>query len=283
MSAFTRVISRAIGAFAAVAFAAATASAQGTDTGSLRGRITDNSGAALPGVTVTAASDAVMGGSLVAVTSEEGLYRFPSLPPGVYTIRMELAGFAPAAIEGLRITVGLGLTLDRQLGIATVQETLTVVGESPIVDTRNTEAGATVTREILEMVPSSRDLWNTVQQVPGLVVPRENVGGFESTQLSAMSVHGSGASAVQHNVNGIDMTLDAPGQPGRRLHEHRRVRRSAGLHVGYFRGALARRPHHQPGRQERQQPVPRRGSATTTRTTPSWRRTWTTTCVRAGC
>jgi hypothetical protein len=207
MSAFTRVISWAIGAFAAVAFAAATASAQGTDTGSLRGRITDNSGAALPGVTVTAASDAVMGGSLVAVTSEEGLYRFPSLPPGVYTIRMELAGFAPAAIEGLRITVGLGLTLDRQLGIASVQETLTVVGESPIVDTRNTEAGATVTREILEMVPSSRDLWNTVQQVPGLVVPRENVGGFESTQLSAMSVHGSGASAVQHNVNGIDMTL----------------------------------------------------------------------------
>ena len=84
---------------------------------------------------------------------------------------------------------------------------MTVVGESPIVDTRNTAGGATVTNEILENVPSSRDLWNTVQQVPGVVVPRENVGGFESTQLSSMSVHGSGASAVQHNLNGIDMTL----------------------------------------------------------------------------
>lgn len=181
--------------------------AQAADTGSLRGRITDNTGGALPGVTVTAESSAVMGGSLVAVTSDEGLYRFPSLPPGVYTLRFELQGFATAVVENLRITVGLGLTLDRQLGVASVEETITVSGESPIVDTRSTESGATVTKEILEMIPSSRDLWNTVQQVPGLVVPRENVGGFESTQLSSMSVHGSGASAVQHNINGIDMTL----------------------------------------------------------------------------
>jgi hypothetical protein len=207
MSGRTQLSSRAIGVIAAIAVAVTTAGAQGTDTGSLRGRITDNTGAALPGVTVTATSGAVMGGSLVAVTSDEGLYRFPALPPGVYSVRMELPGFTAAVIEDLRITVGLGLTLDRQLGVASIEETLTVVGESPIVDTRNTEAGATVTKEILELVPSSRDLWNTVQQVPGLVVPRENVGGFESTQLSAMSVHGSGASAVQHNINGIDMTL----------------------------------------------------------------------------
>jgi Carboxypeptidase regulatory-like domain/TonB-dependent Receptor Plug Domain len=206
MGGSTRLGSVVLGVLAIVAVAAA-AHAQGTDTGSLRGRITDNTGASLPGVTVTAASGAVMGGSLVAVTSDEGMYRFPALPPGLYTVRMELTGFSPAVIEGLRITVGLGLTIDRQLALANIQESVTVVGESPIVDTRHTEAGATVTKEILEMVPSSRDLWNTVQQVPGLVVPRENVGGFESTQLSAMSVHGSGASAVQHNVNGIDMTL----------------------------------------------------------------------------
>lgn len=181
--------------------------AQAADTGSLQGRVTDNTGGALPGVAVTAESSAVMGGSLVAVTSGEGLYRFPSLPPGLYTIRFELQGFATAVVENLRINVGLGLTLDRQLGVATVEESITVSGESPIVDTRSTQSGATVTKEILEMIPSSRDLWNTVQQVPGLVVPRENVGGFESTQLSSMSVHGSGASAVQHNINGIDMTL----------------------------------------------------------------------------
>jgi hypothetical protein len=187
--------------------AAPVTGAQATDTGSLRGRITDKTGAALPGVTVTVSSPAVMGGSLVTMTSEEGIYRFPALPAGEYSLRMELTGFQSFVIEGLRINVGLGLTIDRQLEVASVEETLTVVAESPILDTRNTTAGAVVTTEILELVPSARDLWNTMSQVPGLVVPRENVGGFESTQLSSMSVHGSGASAVQHNINGIDMTL----------------------------------------------------------------------------
>jgi len=181
--------------------------AQASDTGSLRGRITDGTGAALPGVTVTASSPAVMGGSLTTLTASEGLYRFPSLPPGVYEIRMDLPGFKPISIPNLRINVGLGLTIDRVLEISTVEETVTVVGESPIVDTKNTGAGAVVTNEILAKIPSARDLWNTMQQVPGLVVPRENVGGFESTQLGSMQVHGSGASSVQHNVNGVDMTL----------------------------------------------------------------------------
>lgn len=181
--------------------------AQGTDTGSLRGRITDSTGAALPGVTVTAASDAVMGGKLVAVTSDEGLYRFPSLPPGIYDIRMELQGFQPIRVPNVRINVGLGLTIDKVLAVANVQESVTVIGDSPIVDTKNTAAGAIVTLDVLQKVPSSRDLWNTMQQVPGLVVARENVGGFESHTLSTMSVHGSGASAVQHNINGVDMTL----------------------------------------------------------------------------
>ena len=193
--------------FVVLALGVVQAAGQSSDTGSLRGRIADATGASLPGVTITATSSAVMGGSLTAVTSPDGVYRLPSLPPGVYEFRYELQGFKPVLVQGVRITVGIGLTIDKVLEVAALQETMTVVGESPIVDTRNTAGGATVTNEILENVPSSRDLWNTVQQVPGVVVPRENVGGFESTQLSSMSVHGSGASAVQHNLNGIDMTL----------------------------------------------------------------------------
>ncbi len=180
--------------------------AQG-DSGSLRGRIVDETGAALPGVTITAESPAVMGGSVSTVTSAEGVYRFPSLPPGLYELRIELPGFRPILMRDIRINVGLALTVDRTLAVASVQETLTVVGEAPIVDVRNTSGDTTMTRDVLERIPSSRDLWNTLQQVPGLVVPRENVGGFESTQLASMSVHGSGRSAVQHNVNGLDMTL----------------------------------------------------------------------------
>ena len=88
------------------ALGAVQAAAQSSDTGSLRGRVDDATGASLPGVTVTASSPAVMGGSLTAVTSPDGVYRLPSLPPGVYEIKYELEGFKPVLVQGLRITVG---------------------------------------------------------------------------------------------------------------------------------------------------------------------------------
>jgi len=175
--------------------------------GSIRGKVTDATGDSLPGVTVTLAGPTVLGGSLTSVTSTEGIFRFPSVPPGVYSVTYELTGFSTVVLEGVRVTVGLGLTMDRPMALAGIAETVTVSGESPIVDTRSAAGGAVATKEILARIPSSRDLWNTVQQIPGVVVPRENVGGFESTQLSSMAVAGSGASAVQHNLNGIDMTL----------------------------------------------------------------------------
>lgn len=175
--------------------------------GSLVGKITDSTGSAVPGVTVSMENPTVAGGTLTTVTSSEGVYRFPTVRPGTYDVRFELQGFRGVVIENVRVLVGQGLTIDRQLELANFAETLTVTGESPIVDTRSATGGAVATQEIMEKVPSSRDLWNTVQQIPGVVVPRENVGGFESTQLSAMAVNGSGASAVQHNLNGIDMTL----------------------------------------------------------------------------
>ena len=176
------------------------------DSGSLRGRIVDQSGAVLPGVTITASSPAVMGGSLTTVTSEEGLYRFPSLPPGVYEIRMELEGFRPILIPDLRINVGLGLTIDEQMAVASVDQSLTVVGEAPNIDTRHTSGEANWTRELMERIPSARDLWSTMQQVPGLVMGKENVGGIESPFLSNFQVHGSLRGSHQYNFNGIDMS-----------------------------------------------------------------------------
>ncbi len=114
--------------------------AQGVDTGSLRGVITDSTGAALPGVTMMATSEAVMGGGLTAVTSHEGVYRFPSLPPGNYQIRIEFPGFQAIALADVRINVGVALTIDRQMQVSGVAETLTVTGESLIVDTKNTSS-----------------------------------------------------------------------------------------------------------------------------------------------
>jgi hypothetical protein len=180
--------------------------AQGVDTGSLRGRITDETGGALPGVVVTVSSPAVMGGSLTAVTSEEGLYRFPSMPPGVYEIKMELLGFRTIVIQSVRVSVGFALTIDREMLVSSVEETVLVTGESPIVDTKTTSSEVNWTTELLEQVPSSRDLWSTLQQVPGLVMAKENVGGIESPFLSFFSAHGSLRGANQYNLNGLDMS-----------------------------------------------------------------------------
>lgn len=199
-------VTRILGLGLMLALAASPLTAQGTDTGSLRGRVTDATGAALPGVTVTAASPALMGGSRTAVTSEEGLYRFPSLPPSVYEVKMELSGFHAVALNDVRINVGLALTIDRELVVSTVQETVTVSGESPIVDTKNTSQEVAWTEELLQKLPSSRDLWSTMQQVPGLVMGKENVGGIESPFLSNFQVHGSLRGSHQYNFNGIDMS-----------------------------------------------------------------------------
>ena len=141
-----------------------------------------------------------------AVTSSEGVYRFPSLPPGNYEIKMELSGFQTIALPDVRINVGMALTIDRQMQVSSVAETLTVVGESPIVDTKNTSSEVNWTEELLEKIPSSRDLWSTLQQVPGLVMAKENVGGIESPFLSNFSVHGSVRGSHRSNFNGLDMS-----------------------------------------------------------------------------
>lgn len=193
-------------AIALILFCTSSLGAQGVDTGSLRGRVTDASGAPMPGVTVMAVSESIMGGSLTAVTSQEGLYRFPSLPPGVYEVRMELTGFQSIAIEEVRVNVGIALTIDRQMAVSSIQETLTVTGESPIVDTKNTSGEVSWTGELLQKVPSARDLWSTLQQVPGLVMAKENIGGIESPFLSNFQVHGSVRGAHQYNFNGLDMS-----------------------------------------------------------------------------
>ena len=97
-----------VGAIALLLVSSSAAFAQGggaSSTGSISGQVVDESGGVLPGVTVTATSPAQMG-TLSAVTNEEGMYRFPSVPPGVYKVQFELAGFSTLVREDIRVTLG---------------------------------------------------------------------------------------------------------------------------------------------------------------------------------
>ena len=98
-----------------------------------------------PGVTVTVSSPALIQPQ-VQVTGADGVYRFIALPPGVYTVDFELAGFQNVKREGVRVVINQTLTVDQQLQVATLQETVTVTGASPVVDTSTTRSARTSRR-----------------------------------------------------------------------------------------------------------------------------------------
>ena len=196
---------------------ASVAFAQGRDTGAVRGLITDPDGAPLPGVTVKLSSSDLLGGTRTVTTSAEGVYRFPGLPPGIYSVEVSLQGFRSVIFDDIIVNVGRNLTIDAEMELSGVEEMVSVIGEAPIIDTKNSSAQSTWGEAQLQDIPSAMDLWSYIQQVPGLQTNRENIGGSGSVHLDAFEVHGSEREQQQYNINGMDMTL----------FEH-------GLGLGYF-------------------------------------------------
>ena len=123
-----------------------------SQTGTIIGKVTDSSDAALPGVTVTITSASLMGAQ-TQVTNESGNYRFPAVPPGNYTVKYELAGFSTLVREGIDVSLGFTATVNVQLAVATLQETVTVTGESPVVDTSATRVQQNFKLEQLQTIP----------------------------------------------------------------------------------------------------------------------------------
>jgi hypothetical protein len=203
----TRTICRAFAALAIVfAFGLAPAAAQtGQMFGELVGKVTDDQGGVLPGVTVTLTGRAAMGAP-TAVTNERGIYRFPAVNSGTYTIRFELAGFAPGAREGIVVPVRQTITVDQALKLASLQETVTVSGSSPTVDVENTKVGARLSQEVLTDVPTSRTIFGSTTVLPGMAMGRQDPGGLNASTSTGMVAHG----AQTYNLNYYGVTADTP-------------------------------------------------------------------------
>src|SRR5258706_10742170 len=182
----------------------ALASAQ-SQTGEIFGKVTDASGAVLPGVTVTV-TGAVLLQPLTAVTGETGTYQFPRIEIGEYSVKFELAGFKTVVNQGIKVTVGFSAAVNAQLGISTVQETITVTGESPIVNTKATGTKQTFTNELLQGIPSARDPWVILQQTAGISMDRENIGGNMSGQQSSFVSRGGMTLNNKFSLDGVDIT-----------------------------------------------------------------------------
>ena len=159
------------------------------------GLVTDESGAVLPGVTVTATSPALQVASVVAVSDAKGEYRLSPLPIGTYTVEFALSGFQGVKREGIRLTVGFTAKIDVPLKVGALEETITVSGLSPVVDTTSTSATTQFTRETIELIPTSRNgIVSLLAQAPGVRTLRD-VGGSSLNQVPTYRVFGQAGEA----------------------------------------------------------------------------------------
>ncbi|MFB3852709.1 MAG: carboxypeptidase regulatory-like domain-containing protein [Vicinamibacterales bacterium] len=189
----------------AVLFLTGGASAQ-VQTGSILVRAADEQGAVVPGASVTITSTALVTGQMTGVTDAGGMYRFPSLTPGTYTVKLELEGFQTVIRENIIVNVGQTVPVDIPLKVASVAETVTVSGAAPIVDTTNANVSVLLSQPLLQSTPGGRDIWALVEyKVPGLISSRPDVGGTSGGLQGAMVARGTSNAQNSQFLNGINV------------------------------------------------------------------------------
>ena len=192
----------------AITLVAAGLSAQ-TRTGTISGTVRDATSQVLPGVSITLEGAALVTAQ-VTTSSDAGLYRFINLPPGDYIIRAELSGFQTISVEAIRVDIARNTALDIAMQLATVAETVTVIGESPLVDVKSTVVGASFDEKLLAEVPSARDVWSVLEhQAPGVTTNRLDVGGSETGLQAIFSARGTNWQQNSYYLNGVNVTCPA--------------------------------------------------------------------------
>jgi hypothetical protein len=170
--------------------------------GNLYGKVSDQTGAALPGVTVTLDTGEA---PQIQVTNAQGEFRFLSLAPATYKIKAELQGFSPVDYPHIVINVGRNTNIELTMNSA-VEDVITVTSESPLLDEKAIRTGATVSQTELQKIPTARDPWTVLQGTPGVLVDRVNVGGNESGQQSLYVGPGSIGAQSIWSVDGVVIT-----------------------------------------------------------------------------
>ena len=177
--------------------------------GAFAGVVKDASGAVLPGVTVEARSPALIEGARAVVSDGNGQYQVVDLRPGTYVLTFTLPGFSTVKREGLELAGARVVTIDVQLTVGGVQETVTVSGETPVVDVQSSTRQQVMNDAIIAALPAGRSHYDLAALVPGLVGQQfgrsgwQDVGGTNNLQISAMTIHGGNFLDTTMAVNGL--------------------------------------------------------------------------------
>ena len=173
----------------------------------ISGLVRDTSGGVLPGVTVEAASPALIEQVRVTVTDGAGLYAIENLRPGEYTVTFTLPGFAVVEREGLELAGTFNARINADMQVGALEETITVTGESPVVDVVSTRQQRVMDREVLDTIPSSGLRTALAVLIPGVTFGRQDVGGAGTRAVTGgPSVHGSqGSGDTATTLNGVSI------------------------------------------------------------------------------
>jgi hypothetical protein len=170
------------------------------------GLVRDDSGAVVPGVTIELSSPSLIGGSQTVHSDGQGQYRFVDLRPGEYTLTFSLSGFQTVRREGIVLRASFTATINVELKPASLEESITVTGDSPLVDVRTSVSERSINQELLEEIPTARGIQAVAAMVPGLTSTRPDVGGSETHQNTTLSAHGSETRDTSFNSDGLDIT-----------------------------------------------------------------------------
>jgi hypothetical protein len=208
-----------VGALLVFLFVPTVAPAQGIGASSIVGVVKDSSGGVLPGVTVEASSPVLLEKTRGTVTDGEGRYQIAELRPGSYAVTFTLAGFATLKRDGLELTPNFVATINAELHVGTLTETVVVTGETPLVDARSVAKGAVISQATLTALPTSKSVGSMLAFVPGAVSPTNGVdtGGTKGEQSVRISVFGARPNDMRQMTNGMQYT-NLNGDGGGRLY-----------------------------------------------------------------
>ena len=204
-----RIASRMLGAGIALSLLVpGLASAQ-----AIGGAVTDATGGVLPGVTVEARSPSLIEQVRTGVTDGNGQYLIGALEPGTYTVTFSLAGFTSLVREGIVLNTGFTASIDVQLAVGDIQETVTVTGASPVVDIQNVERREVMDRAVIDSIPTGKTYQNYTLLVPGMGRSAlfsspldQDQGGMSPANSQHMSIHGGTGNDQQLTINGMEFT-----------------------------------------------------------------------------